>query len=208
MDIRPLADSANAESLVADVLPWVHEAGNPYFDWLFDGAHVAMPVLASRMKSSSSEVSIREATLFVDSSDDAVGGFIAWSGADLQKRRRADAIAYLQSVGKPSRSPLMQRMRESRHLFATVEPDEFYLSKLGVRSDVRGLGYGRILADRFLTIGLVRGIRRFVLDVSASNIQALRLYESLGFQVAAKSHLQTGEMTYLTMQLDPTWGNP
>jgi ribosomal protein S18 acetylase RimI-like enzyme len=195
----PAADY-EIDKLMPSVLPWLHEAGNPYFDWLFGGADVALPIIASRMRSPSSEVSIRDAILFLDDGGGAIGGFIAFSGAELGRRRKADAIAYLRSVGKARRDSLLHRMQASRDMFATVRPDEFYLSKVGVRPDARGLGYGRALVEKFLSIGVSRGHRNFVLDVSGENAEARFLYESMGFRVSEQSRVLTGAITYVTMR--------
>lgn len=197
----PAADP-EIDSWIASVLPWLHEAGNPYFDWLFGGPDVALPIVASRMRSPSSEVSIRDAMLFLDDDGRAIGGFIALSGDELGRRRKADAVAYLHSVGKARRDSLLRRMQASRDMFATVRPDEFYLSKVGVRSDARGRGYGRALVEEFLSIGMSRGYRKFVLDVSGENTGARFLYESLGFQVSEQSRVSTGAITYVTMRWD------
>jgi ribosomal protein S18 acetylase RimI-like enzyme len=197
----PAVDS-EIDRWIPSVLPWVHEAGNPYFDWLFGGRDVALPVIASRMRSPSSEVAIRDSVLFLDDEDGAIGGFIALSGAELGRRRKADAIAYLNFVGKDGRESLLRRMQASRDMFATVRPDEFYLSKVGVRCDARGLGHGRALVKEFLSTGISRGHRSFVLDVSAENTEACRLYESMGFQLSEKRRVQAGAMTYVTMRSD------
>jgi ribosomal protein S18 acetylase RimI-like enzyme len=195
----PSVDS-EIDRWIPSVLPWIHEAGNPYFDWLFGGADVALPIIASRMRSPSSEVAIRDAILFLDDDGGAIGGFIALTGAELGRRRKADAIAYLNSVGKAGRDSLLHRMQASRDMFARVRPDEFYLSKVGVRSDVRGLGYGRALVKEFLSIGMSRGYANFALDVSGENTEARCLYESMGFQVSEMSRVPTGAMTYVTMR--------
>jgi ribosomal protein S18 acetylase RimI-like enzyme len=197
----PAADS-EIDRWIPSVLPWLHEAGNPYFDWLFGGPDVALPIIASRMRSPSSEVAIRDSILFLDDDGGAIGGFIALSGAELGRRRKADAIAYLNSVGKAGRDSLLHRMQASRGMFATAAPDEFYLSKVGVRSDARGLGYGRALVKKFLSIGMSRGHRNFVLDVSGENTEARCLYESMGFQVSETSRVQAAAMTYVTMRSD------
>ena len=92
-------------------------------------------------------------------------------------------------------------MTESRDLFASIGYDEFYLSKVGVRREMRARGHGRTLVERFLAAGVDRGLHRFALDVSESNIGAVQLYESMGFHVSARSNMPAARITYLAMRM-------
>jgi ribosomal protein S18 acetylase RimI-like enzyme len=191
------------DGCISSVLPLIHEAGNPYFDWLFGDPEVVQSVLASRMRSPESEISIRDTVVLVgDGGRDVIGVFIALAGAELWARRKADAVAYLKHVGRSGRARLLRHLQESRDLFASVRADEFYLSKLGVQADARGCGHGRALVERFVSMGAARGLTRFVLDVSDGNAPALALYESMGFQIARASGVRGGCMRYVSMRLD------
>jgi ribosomal protein S18 acetylase RimI-like enzyme len=200
--IQNFAAEANLGGRAEEILSWIHEAGNPYFDWLFGGANEARHVIMSRMLSETSEISLRNTTLLVNGSGDVLGGFIALTGKDLAERRMADIVAHLRQVGMSGRADLMRRVQMSRDLFAAVEPDEFYLSKLGVRRTARGRGYGRVLVHEFLRVGAARGLRRFVLDVSEGNAAALQLYASTGFRVSTRSQVAEGGLAYLNMRRD------
>jgi ribosomal protein S18 acetylase RimI-like enzyme len=195
-------EDIDIDTCISSVLPLIHEAGNPYFDWIFGGPDMALPIIESRMRSPQSEISIRDTVVLEGDDDDVIGAFIAMAGAELVERRRVDAVAYLQHIGRAGRAPLLQRMQESRDLFGSVQDEEFYLSKAGVRSDARGRGHGRAIVERFLSIGVAHGLNRFVLDVSAGNVAALRLYRSMGFRVVGEASVQGGRITYLTMRLD------
>jgi ribosomal protein S18 acetylase RimI-like enzyme len=200
--VEILAEDQRTEAAMNALLSCLHEAGNPYFDWLLGGAEVALPIIASRLRSPQSELYVGAAEVLRDTSDDLIGCLVAHTGAALTRCRTADAVAYLHGVGRAGRAALTRRMRQSRDLFACVEPDEFYLSKVGVRPDMRRRGHGRALVERFLAAGLHRGLRRFALDVSESNVRAVRLYESMGFHVAARSPLPAAGITYLDMRLE------
>ena len=63
--------------------------------------------------------------------------------------------------------------------------DEAHINNLAVRTDMRGRGFGAALLEHVLHAGASRGARRATLEVRRSNAQALRLYERLGFEVAA-----------------------
>lgn len=203
---RSLAGDPEPQRFVAEVLPWLHEAGNPYFDWIFGGRESAARWIASWMGRPSSEISIARASLlFVD--DRPVGGFIALGGADLAVCRKADTLAMLKEANSRGRADLRARMSAVRALFPRVEADEFYLSKMGVASDFHGRGLGRELARGYLAAGQAAGFRRFRLDVWADNKPACQLYESLAFRVIQESTSLEAGMKYLSMvrEQDRQW---
>jgi len=55
------------------------------------------------------------------------------------------------------------------------------LTRLFVREDFRGRGLGRELVHRLLQEAHSRGATKALLQVSAENVTAIKLYESLGF---------------------------
>src|SRR5918999_1419905 len=81
-----------------------------------------------------------------------------------------------------------------------VAPRDWYLSKVAVVDAHRARGLGRALVEEYLAAGLAAGFRRFRLDVSADNDQAVRIYRSLGFRVEADR--AAAGMRYLAMTLD------
>lgn len=193
--VRRLADLPEPDRFVQFTLPWVHEAGNPYFDWLFGGAAAAHEVLNEWMIRPSSEVSVRRISILTSPAD-AAGGFLALAGDELARARRADTLATL----KEKVPGLRDRLAEARGLFSPVEPDEYYLSKIGVAPEFRSTGMGRRLLREFLDAGQSAGFRRFRLDVSADNDRAVALYRAAGFRVAAQEH--RAGMTYLAMTFE------
>lgn len=196
--IRILDGVSDRERFIPEVLPWVHEAGNPYFDWLFGGFEAALKNIASWMRRPSSEISISRVTLLF-AGDRPVGGFVALRGADLPLCRKADALAILREAQSEGRSDLLARMGAVRGLFPLVGADEFYLSKIGVAADLRGTGLGRRLVMEYLATGRAAGFRRFRLDVWAEHRTALQLYESLGFRVLLESSSSESGIKYLSM---------
>jgi ribosomal protein S18 acetylase RimI-like enzyme len=62
------------------------------------------------------------------------------------------------------------------------EPGVLELAKLAVAPAARGRGLGRILAQTVIDFAREAGARRVILVSSTKLVQALRLYESLGFQ--------------------------
>jgi [ribosomal protein S18]-alanine N-acetyltransferase len=66
-----------------------------------------------------------------------------------------------------------------------VVVDEVHVNNLAVRPECRGVGAGRMLLETVLRISIGQGARRATLEVRRSNAAALKLYERLGFSVAA-----------------------
>jgi ribosomal-protein-alanine N-acetyltransferase len=63
--------------------------------------------------------------------------------------------------------------------------DEVHINNVAVREDFRGRGAGMALLEHVLREGASRGADRATLEVRRSNATARRLYERLGFEVAA-----------------------
>jgi ribosomal-protein-alanine N-acetyltransferase len=63
--------------------------------------------------------------------------------------------------------------------------DEIHINNLAVRHEYQGQGLGPALLTHVLQAGASRGAERATLEVRPSNAPARRLYERLGFEVAA-----------------------
>jgi [ribosomal protein S18]-alanine N-acetyltransferase len=63
--------------------------------------------------------------------------------------------------------------------------DEIHINNVAVLPEYRGRGFGTSLMQHVLAEALRLGAKRATLEVRASNAAALRLYERLGFYVAA-----------------------
>ena len=63
--------------------------------------------------------------------------------------------------------------------------DELHINNLAVRPECRRLGIGRVLLEAVFRRAAALGARRATLEVRRSNGAALKLYERLGFSVAA-----------------------
>jgi len=59
--------------------------------------------------------------------------------------------------------------------------EELHLMNLAIRQDIRRRGLGREMARHALSVGAARGARTALLEVRASNVAAITLYEGLGF---------------------------
>jgi ribosomal-protein-alanine N-acetyltransferase len=66
-----------------------------------------------------------------------------------------------------------------------IVADELHINNLAVRPECRGTGAGRVLLESVFGHAAALGARRATLEVRRSNAAALKLYERLGFSVAA-----------------------
>lgn len=180
---RALAEDPHPRRHLPDLVPWVHEAGNPYFDWLLGDPGTALAAIELWMGRPSSEIALtRLVALFEDGRP--VGGFVGVAGADLARCAKADSLAALKAVGRKGRPELLRRARAVANLRLAVGADEWFLSKLGVLEPFRRGGRGRALLHEFLERGDAQGFTRFRLDVWEQDEQTVRLYESAGFITA------------------------
>lgn len=192
-------EGSDAEALLGDVLPWVHEAGNPYFDWLLGGPSAARAVLERWMRRPSSEISIDRVSAFCHAGR-SVAGFIAMTAAELARCRRADTIALITEAGSSGREGLQASLESTKGLFPAPSPEEYYLSKMGVVHDWRGRGLGRQLVTAYLAAGHAQGFRHFRLDVAADNVSAIGLYGRFGF--TAEAETRRGNLEYVSLTLE------
>jgi ribosomal protein S18 acetylase RimI-like enzyme len=189
-----------AAELLADVRALIHEAGNPYYDWLYGSPATADAALREQLQLPSSEIWLGRVMVLLTNGELA-GLFVALGGDELARCRTADALAALRAVGRSdaARSALVARIEESRTLFDPPGRDDFYLSKIAVARDRRATGLGRALVHHYLGIGYARGFRRFRLDVSPDNARAIELYRSIGFQTLGVR--EASGITYMSMAL-------
>jgi len=116
-----------------------------------------------------------------------------------------DGVAAIEDVSytTPWKRPMFEaelRGNPFSHLFVARDPvqnilagyvcfwvvfDELHILNLSVRPDRRRQGIGEGLARWALSWGKEKGARSASLEVRASNEAAKRLYEKLGFKVAA-----------------------
>jgi ribosomal protein S18 acetylase RimI-like enzyme len=196
-----LAEEPRPERFLPELLPLVHEAGNPYFDWLFGGTRRAREELTRWMQRPSSEVALARTAVVTDGKAVA-GAYIALAGDELRRCRTADAVALVASRRDEERYELRARLDAGRGLFAPVDPADWYLSKLAVHASFRRRGLGRELLTAYREAGENAGFRSFRLDVSHDNAAAIALYLARGFRIVHDGCSADGSLRYLAMRLE------
>lgn len=177
----------------------IHEAGQPYFDWFFGGPEAASVVLTEWIARPSSEIAAGRITL-IHTEEGPAGLFIGLGGGELATCRRSDLLAVLARAQTPeARKALIARISQTKDLFLSVGPREYYLSKMAVVPHRRGTGIGRHVLNEFLAAGEAEGYKEFKLDVFADNTRAVRLYESAGFH--EEERCERAGMRYVRMAL-------
>ncbi len=68
--------------------------------------------------------------------------------------------------------------------YIAVHPrsDELFLSKIYVRADQRGRGYGKKAVQFAETLAKARRLKKIVLTVNKNNVDSIRAYEKMGFK--------------------------
>lgn len=194
-----LSGTSDTEPYLPQVLPWVHDAGNPYFDYLFGGTDAARENVLNWMQRSSSEIALQRVRGLLQDGK-MVGGFIGLSGVELPKCRKADMMVLMKTFAT-QKEILLKRLAAARKLFPPIPEDTYYLSKLGVLPNFRQKGLGRKLAQAFLATGRELGFSRFQLDVCCDNHVAVNLYSKLGFQIKQESSTRIETLRYYSMVL-------
>jgi ribosomal protein S18 acetylase RimI-like enzyme len=192
--------SADLHDDTAPIVSWVVEAWKPYRDWLVGSRDRACAIAREWLARDTSELSITCVTSLLEG-ETHLGGYLAVSGEELPRRRKADLLWLLQRAHPEERRELAARLHESRGLFAPVEPRHLYLSKIGVLPEHRGRGLGGLLLEDYIRTGFDAGHEALRLDVSAGNEAALRLYRRHGFEATSEAELAPLGIRYIAMTL-------
>lgn len=128
-----------------------------------------------------------------------LGGFVALTGLELQRCRRADFLALLNYARRNHCDELLERIRQANQIFSNVLGDEYYLSRIGVQACTRGKGLGKQLMKAYMDRGIASGFRRFRLDVARENVQAIQLYQASGFTIVSAADTLEAPIRYCSM---------
>ena len=100
----------------------------------------------------------------------AVGAIVGYDGAELESLREGTFAVLRERIGRVP------------NIGNETEAGEYYLDSVGVVSEFRGMGIGRLLVEAFCERVFGAGHERVGLIVDYDNPRAERLYSSVGFQ--------------------------
>lgn len=190
----------NIDRKLNDIIPWVRDAGRPYYDIFLDGTDLDSTI-ARWLQRRSSEVSLQRTRLLV-TDDRITGGYISLAGRELPGCRQADLLDLAREMGEHSYSELRARMDDLRDLFAPVEENDFYLSKIGVLSHMQGQGLSHHLMRDCIRRATQGGFRRVRLDVPEHHKVARELYRTHDFEPVYRGKTPVSNLRYIAMVCD------
>ncbi len=199
--MRDYGDFPDPEALFAPAFQWILAAGRPYYYWLCGDQEAAHRAITMWMRQPSSETFI-ERVRFLQYGSEIAAGYIGMCGAEVKKARSADMESLWAFLDMPSRSALIEKISQCLQLFAPVEEDEYYGSKMGVTRSFRGKGLTQPMFDHFFDEGNALGYSKFRLDVQAENKHALNWYFANGFEIVYTGQTTDGALRYHAMRYE------
>lgn len=64
--------------------------------------------------------------------------------------------------------------------------DEISINNIAISKQYRGKGYGKLLIEKIFELGKEKEVRNYILEVRESNVEAIGLYEKVGFKIIGK----------------------
>jgi ribosomal protein S18 acetylase RimI-like enzyme len=188
--------------LVNKLAPWVIAASRPFADWYFGEPEVAAEIVTEWMARPTSELYVGRAIVYDDEHGEPGGCIIALPGHEVAAARAADFAQFCSEIAAEPEADevIAEVMTVSRELFPPIEPEDLYVSRVGVDAAQRGKGVGRALVEAAIEEFRERGMRGCRLDVSADNRAAIRAYEAAGLEVVSTSHSPIAGLTYCAMR--------
>lgn len=188
------------ERKLQDIVPWLHQAGQPFYNIFLDGADPDSTLRRWLMRRSS-ELSLQRIRLLI-TDDRIAGGYVSLSGRDLPGCRQADLLDLARSMGTESYTRLRDRMEDLRDLFAPVEENDFYLSKLGLLPQKDSPSLRQVLLDDCIRRATQGGFRRVRVDVPEQDRSRRDFYGGQGFDAIYRGKAPTSNLKYLAMVFD------
>ena len=183
-----------------DIVPWVRQSGQPYYDIFLRGNDIDA-IVSRWLQRRSSEISLRRTRLLIHG-DRIAGGYIALAGRELPGCRQADLLDLAREMGEHSYSDLRARMDDLSDLFAPVEEHDFYLSKIGVMPRIEDQEMERNLMDDCLRRASQGGFGRVRADVPEHLEDQRGFFESYGFRPIYRGKTKESNLRYLAMVCD------
>ena len=85
--------------------------------------------------------------------------------------------------------------------YGTIPGERLYLSRLIVKKEQRGKGYGKAISEYIIDLAKEKGYCEIALGVNRDNTAAVGLYKSLGFTVYEEAEDADGKFYRMKKQL-------
>jgi ribosomal protein S18 acetylase RimI-like enzyme len=183
------------------LVPWIHEASQPFAEWYFGDTATAADILSEWMSRPTSELHLGRALLALDATGGPLGCLVGMDGVALERCRAADFAALCEELGSgPDASAVLEELvTASRALFVPVPHTAFYVSRVAVAPHARGRGLGRCLLQAALERAQRAGCTELHLDVSTANQGAIRTYGHVGLEVVSTGVHEPSGLAYHRM---------
>lgn len=189
--------TSHIDKKIHDIVPWIREAGRPYFD-IFLRSNDVDAIIARWLNRRSSELALRRTRLLI-ADDRIAGGYVSLAGGDLAGCRQADLLDLAREMGEHSYKELRSRVDDLSDLFAPVEDHDFYLSKLGVLPRMEGHDLSQHLLEDCLRRARQGGFGRVRTDVPEHRQETREFYATYGFRPIYRGKTSKSDLRYLSM---------
>lgn len=131
--------------------------------------------------------------------EDQVVAIGAFYGADNRPKPDLKTLWTLIACFDPVRFfGILGRISKMSAIVTHAEPGIEYIANFAVVDSLRGQGIGKAFLQHQIQLAKGKGCKHCALNVAASNVDAQRLYEQLGFRVISEAKL-----TSIASQLRP-----
>lgn len=184
----------------ASLITLAATASEPYDAFVCDDAAEIAEVQRVLFESGSSEYSPPHALLLIEGAE-LLGVNATMTAEELAacRLRAARALSRLPWLARDS--AVRRRMQLASATLTRNEPGDLHCTRQAVAPTARRRGYARLLWEEVERAAIREGARRLTLDVSPEHEGAIRLQESLGFEVVGRGEARDPEtgrvLTYL-----------
>lgn len=162
------------------LVPWVKAADEDYFQLLLEGFGPD-DIIADWMRCADSELALQNMRLLI-ADDRIAGGYIGFAGRQLHRRRERDLIDLIRRFGSARQSKLRRRLKDLMSLFGPVEPNDYYLSKIGTAPGLDDPSLEQKLVEDCIERAGRAGYDRLRTDIDESDRRLRDLLATNGFE--------------------------
>lgn len=193
-------DSPGIEQRMERLVPWVLHSDRAYYSVVY-AHHDTRQTLTDRICDPDSEIALQNMRLLI--ADDRIqGGFIAFAGRQLLRRREADVVDLYRHTEPHLRGELRRRLKDVLQLFAPVAPNDLYVSKMQLYPGMNGPALSQPLMEECIRKARGAGFERIRVDVDTESEIFADVFHQAGFEVIDRGEAPIAGIQYLNMALD------